>query len=233
MATNPVANNKNEHQAPHSPGNDQHIVHTEKWQRFSDWLHCICVVNFDLELGKWTIENPGGRELLIHLLNVLLIECVSSLIFLMRSRTSDGGKELFASLLRSSSQIQLKMCEHFANCIFVGHLSTTHQIRWTGKVKHLLSGISGFEFRLHGWYSISRTVTSGSGNAKYIVEATTHTVQQSMHSGATCRCGTLLGFRLFSSDQGHSPSTWIFSKGYTKPSILSLSQHTDVLMSNC
>lgn len=23
-----------------------------KWQRFDDWLHCVCVVTFDLELGQ-------------------------------------------------------------------------------------------------------------------------------------------------------------------------------------
>lgn len=53
MATKQVAITKNESLAPHSPINDQNIFHTEKWQRFSDWLHCICVVNFDLELGEF------------------------------------------------------------------------------------------------------------------------------------------------------------------------------------
>lgn len=54
MATEQVANVTNENPTPHSPINDQSIsIHTEKWQRFSDWLHCICVVNFDLELGKF------------------------------------------------------------------------------------------------------------------------------------------------------------------------------------
>lgn len=53
MATKKVAIIKNEHATPHSPMNDQNIFHTEKWQRFSDWLHCVVVVNFDLELGKF------------------------------------------------------------------------------------------------------------------------------------------------------------------------------------
>lgn len=24
----------------------------QKWKRFSEWMHCICVVTFDLELGQ-------------------------------------------------------------------------------------------------------------------------------------------------------------------------------------
>lgn len=24
----------------------------EKWENFSNWIHCICVVTFDLELGQ-------------------------------------------------------------------------------------------------------------------------------------------------------------------------------------
>lgn len=24
----------------------------KKWERFSEWIHCICVVTFDLELGQ-------------------------------------------------------------------------------------------------------------------------------------------------------------------------------------
>ncbi|KAJ6650036.1 Protein DENND6B [Pseudolycoriella hygida] len=52
MATKQAPIDKNEHSTPPSPMNDQNILHTEKWQRFSDWLHCICVVNFDLELGQ-------------------------------------------------------------------------------------------------------------------------------------------------------------------------------------
>lgn len=24
----------------------------EKWRNFSNWIHCICVVTFDLELGQ-------------------------------------------------------------------------------------------------------------------------------------------------------------------------------------
>lgn len=23
-----------------------------KWKRFSEWIHCICVITFDLELGQ-------------------------------------------------------------------------------------------------------------------------------------------------------------------------------------
>ena len=24
----------------------------KKWERFSHWIHCICIVTFDLELGQ-------------------------------------------------------------------------------------------------------------------------------------------------------------------------------------
>lgn len=24
----------------------------EKWERFNNWVHCICIVTFDLELGQ-------------------------------------------------------------------------------------------------------------------------------------------------------------------------------------
>lgn len=27
-------------------------VKYEKWERFSNWVHCICIVTFDLELGQ-------------------------------------------------------------------------------------------------------------------------------------------------------------------------------------
>lgn len=27
-------------------------IKTIKWDRFSEWIHCICVVTFDLELGQ-------------------------------------------------------------------------------------------------------------------------------------------------------------------------------------
>lgn len=35
----------------------------EKWSRFSDWLHCICVVTFDLELGQAmeSVYPPGVK----------------------------------------------------------------------------------------------------------------------------------------------------------------------------
>lgn len=34
-----------------------------KWSRFSDWLHCICVVTFDLELGQAmeSVYPPGVK----------------------------------------------------------------------------------------------------------------------------------------------------------------------------
>ncbi|XP_041975641.1 protein DENND6B [Aricia agestis] len=47
-------------------GNDISKVELEfqsKWSRFSDWLHCICVVTFDLELGQAmeSVYPPGVK----------------------------------------------------------------------------------------------------------------------------------------------------------------------------
>lgn len=40
-----------------SKGLDNEITKKEevaygKWERFSNWVHCICIVTFDLELGQ-------------------------------------------------------------------------------------------------------------------------------------------------------------------------------------
>lgn len=29
----------------------EEIIH-KKWERFHNWVHCICIVTFDLELGQ-------------------------------------------------------------------------------------------------------------------------------------------------------------------------------------
>lgn len=33
-------------------GNKQELLLPKEWQRLSEWIHCICVVTFDLELGQ-------------------------------------------------------------------------------------------------------------------------------------------------------------------------------------
>lgn len=33
-------------------GNRQELLLPKEWQRLSEWIHCICVVTFDLELGQ-------------------------------------------------------------------------------------------------------------------------------------------------------------------------------------
>ena len=35
------------------------------WENFENWIHCICIVNFDLELGQ-------ALEVLVHLCNLNL-----------------------------------------------------------------------------------------------------------------------------------------------------------------
>lgn len=32
--------------------NAKEKVTYEKWERFNNWVHCICIVTFDLELGQ-------------------------------------------------------------------------------------------------------------------------------------------------------------------------------------
>lgn len=34
---------------------------TKKWEKFHNWLHCICIVTFDLELGQ-AIEVKKKNE---------------------------------------------------------------------------------------------------------------------------------------------------------------------------
>lgn len=35
-----------------------------KWERFSNWVHCICIVTFDLELGQAIeVRNPSEKLL--------------------------------------------------------------------------------------------------------------------------------------------------------------------------
>lgn len=38
------------------------------WDRFSNWLHCACVVTFDLELGQ--AMEVHTRKIIIHLVHL-------------------------------------------------------------------------------------------------------------------------------------------------------------------
>lgn len=33
-------------------GSSRETLQPKEWQRLSEWIHCICVVTFDLELGQ-------------------------------------------------------------------------------------------------------------------------------------------------------------------------------------
>lgn len=33
-------------------GNSSQKQKYQPWERFSNWIHCICIVTFDLELGQ-------------------------------------------------------------------------------------------------------------------------------------------------------------------------------------
>lgn len=53
IATESVEENTNdEYFANNSINNSINSKEFNKWNRFSEWLHCICVVTFDLELGQ-------------------------------------------------------------------------------------------------------------------------------------------------------------------------------------
>lgn len=44
------------------------LADNSKWQCFSNWVHCFCVVTFDLELGQ-------ALEVLLHfLMSIVAIE---------------------------------------------------------------------------------------------------------------------------------------------------------------
>ena len=50
------------------------------WDRFSNWLHCVCVVTFDLELGQAMEVN---EKLSIFFLRLVLLipTCLTKLLF--------------------------------------------------------------------------------------------------------------------------------------------------------
>ena len=37
-----------------------------KWERFTNWVHCICIVTFDLELGQ-------AIEVTIHIHRIIIL----------------------------------------------------------------------------------------------------------------------------------------------------------------
>jgi len=47
---------------------EEEVVY-EKWERFSNWVHCICIVTFDLELGQ-AIEVTTYLKNFLFFLNV-------------------------------------------------------------------------------------------------------------------------------------------------------------------
>lgn len=53
---------------PPGPGGDEEPEETLllPWDRFSAWLHCICVVGFDLELGQAVEVRQTGLVKLLH-----------------------------------------------------------------------------------------------------------------------------------------------------------------------
>lgn len=71
-------------------------VPPSKWQRFSEWMHCICVVTFDLELGQamevciltFCIINNNNRQLLKKFM-ILKKGGISTAYFLVGSRKNE------------------------------------------------------------------------------------------------------------------------------------------------
>lgn len=42
---------------------DKQTIQPNDWQRLSEWIHCICVVTFDLELGQAMEVNYKKKTL--------------------------------------------------------------------------------------------------------------------------------------------------------------------------
>uniref|UniRef100_A0A8B9JX63 DENN/MADD domain containing 6B n=1 Tax=Astyanax mexicanus TaxID=7994 RepID=A0A8B9JX63_ASTMX len=61
------------------------------WARFSDWLECVCVVTFDLELGQAIeVDNEDGQYRVHRGLNFFFPGCLGDTQFSFRLRQSVG-----------------------------------------------------------------------------------------------------------------------------------------------
>lgn len=52
MATTDPVNESSSNAKNESESNHEIPIDTTQWTRLFDWIHCICVVTFDLELGQ-------------------------------------------------------------------------------------------------------------------------------------------------------------------------------------
>jgi hypothetical protein len=43
----------------------------EKWDRFAEWIHCFCVVTFDLELGQVSVKKLKKKPSRSHIFDVM------------------------------------------------------------------------------------------------------------------------------------------------------------------
>lgn len=84
-----------------SNGNKQEILQPKEWQRLSEWIHCICVVTFDLELGQaMEAIYPASVELSEkEKLNICYLAfpdsnsgCIGDTQFHIRLRVAPGTK---------------------------------------------------------------------------------------------------------------------------------------------
>lgn len=78
----------------------------QPWERFSNWIHCICIVTFDLELGQaMEIIYPAGVKLTEEdKSNICYLAfpdsnsgCMGDTQFHIRIRQAPGGPELLAN----------------------------------------------------------------------------------------------------------------------------------------
>lgn len=99
---------------------DETEFHT-KWSRFSDWLHCICVVTFDLELGQAmeSVYPPGVR---------LTDQEKCNICYLAFPDSNSGcmGDTQFHVRLRSRARLSRQQRFYNEDCVPILHADSAH-----------------------------------------------------------------------------------------------------------
>ncbi|GJQ68117.1 hypothetical protein Trydic_g10709 [Trypoxylus dichotomus] len=82
---------------------DQVNTEIKRWDKFSNWIHCICIVTFDLELGQ-TLESIYPRHITLskqEISNICYLAfpdsnsgCMGDTTFTVRLQNSPGKSEL-------------------------------------------------------------------------------------------------------------------------------------------
>uniref|UniRef100_A0A8D3E5U8 DENN/MADD domain containing 6Aa n=1 Tax=Scophthalmus maximus TaxID=52904 RepID=A0A8D3E5U8_SCOMX len=95
---------------PPGPGGDEEPGRTLllPWDRFSTWLHCICVVGFDLELGQAVEYWPGTERFkpdgVCFSLSAALPGCLGDTQFCFRFRQGSNRKSSLSCFLETTDR---------------------------------------------------------------------------------------------------------------------------------